>query len=230
MPLKAGRKDLHVYRPLVYTFTVRMGKDFIFMSTALKKRVRLRALVGSAVLAALSFVLMLLEFSVPFVPSFLKLDLSDLPALIASFAYGPFAGVMVALIKNLMHLPASTTGFAGELANFILCSCFVLPAGVIYRFVKGKKGAIIGAATGTVLMALVSLPINYYITYPVYTTFMPMEAILDMYRVLNPAVTDLWSALLMFNLPFNLVKGILSVGITFAIYKKISPFLQGVKS
>ena len=173
---------------------------------------------------------MLLEFSVPLVPAFLKLDLSDLPALIASYAYGPFAGVMVALIKNLLHLPASTTGFAGELANFILCSCFVLPAGLIYRLVKGKKGAIIGAATGTVLMALISLPINYYITYPVYTTFMPLEAILDMYRALNPAVTDLWSALLMFNLPFNLVKGILSVGITFAIYKKISPFLQGVKS
>ena len=200
------------------------------MSAASKKRVRLRALVGTAVLAALSFVLMLLEFSVPLVPAFLKLDLSDLPALIASFAYGPLAGVAVALIKNLLHLPASTTGFAGELANFVLCSCFVLPAGLIYRFVKGKKGAIIGAATGTVLMALISLPINYYITYPVYTTFMPMEAILDMYRALNPAVTDLWSALLMFNLPFNLVKGILSVGITFAIYKKISPFLQGVKS
>ena len=200
------------------------------MSAASKKRVRLRALVGTAVLAALSFVLMLLEFSVPLVPAFLKLDLSDLPALIASYAYGPFAGVMVALIKNLLHLPASTTGFAGELANFILCSCFVLPAGLIYRLVKGKKGAIIGAATGTVLMALISLPINYYITYPVYTTFMPLEAILDMYRALNPAVTDLWSALLMFNLPFNLVKGVLSVGITFAIYKKISPFLQGVKS
>ena len=200
------------------------------MSTKRKNSAKLRILVGTAVLSALSFVLMLLEFSVPLVPSFLKLDLSDLPALIASFAYGPVSGVLVALIKNLLHLPASTTGFAGELANFILCACFVLPAGVIYRFVKGKKGAVIGAVSGTVLMALVSLPINYYITYPVYTTFMPMEAILDMYRALNPAVTDLWSALLMFNLPFNLVKGLINVGITFAIYKKISPLLNGVKS
>ena len=105
-----------------------------------------------------------------------------------------------------------------------------MPAGLIFRVVKGKKGAVIGAASGTLLMALVSLPINYYITYPVYTTFMPMDAILDLYRALNPAVTDLWSALLMFNLPFNLVKGLLSVCITFAIYKKISPLLNGVKS
>ena len=187
-------------------------------------------MAGTAILAALSCVLMFLEFSVPFVPAFLKMDLSDLPALIASFAYGPVAGVLVALIKNLVHMPATTTGFAGELANFLLCACFVLPAGIVYRFVKGKKGALIGALSGTLLMALISLPINYYITYPVYTTFMPMESILDAYRAINPAVKGLWSALLMFNLPLNLVKGLLSVLITFIVYKKISPLLHGVKS
>ena len=187
-------------------------------------------MAGTAILAALSCVLMFLEFSVPFVPAFLKMDLSDLPALIASFAYGPVAGVLVALIKNLVHMPVTTTGFAGELANFLLCACFVLPAGIVYRFVKGKKGALIGALSGTLLMALISLPINYYITYPVYTTFLPMEAILDAYRAINPAVKGLWSALLMFNLPLNLVKGLLSVLITFIVYKKISPLLHGVKS
>jgi len=204
------------------------------MSANLKNRAsaraHLRTTAGTAVLAALSCVLMYLEFSVPFVPSFLKMELSDLPALIAAFAYGPVAGVLVGLIKNLVHLPVTTTGFAGELANFLLCTCLVLPAGVVYRFIKGRKGALIGALSGTLLMALVSLPVNYYITYPVYTTFMPMDAILDMYRALNPAVTGLWSALLMFNLPFNLVRGLLNVAITFVVYKKISPLLHGVKS
>ena len=195
----------------------------------MNQRMHIRSMAATAVLSALSCVLMYLEFSVPLVPSFLKLDFSDLPALIASFAFGPVSGVVVALVKNLIHLPMTTTGGAGELANFLLCVCFVVPAGLLYRLVKGKKGALIGSLGGTVLMALVSLPVNYYITYPVYTSFMPMEAILGMYQALNPAVTDLWSALLMFNLPFNLFKGLLNVGITFAIYKKISPLLHGVK-
>ena len=195
----------------------------------MNQRMHIRSMAATAVLSALSCVLMYLEFSVPLVPSFLKLDFSDLPALIASFAFGPVSGVVVALVKNLIHLPMTTTGGAGELANFLLCVCFVVPAGLLYRLVKGKKGALVGSLGGTVLMALVSVPVNYYITYPVYTSFMPMEAILGMYQALNPAVTDLWSALLMFNLPFNLFKGLLNVGITFAIYKKISPLLHGVK-
>ena len=190
----------------------------------------IRAVAALAVLSALSCVLMFLEFSVPLVPMFLKMDFSDLPALVASFAYGPWAGVIVALIKNLVHLPVTTTGGAGELANFLLCACFVVPAGAVYAWVKGKKGALFGALCGTLAMAIVSLPVNYYITYPVYAkVFAPMEQILGLYQVLNPAVDNLWSALLMFNLPFNIVKGLVNVGITFLIYKKISPILHGVK-
>lgn len=194
-----------------------------------KKRINIRTMAATAVLSALSCVLMYLEFSVPLVPSFLKMDFSDLPALIAAFGYGPVGGVVVALIKNIIHLPMTTTGGAGELANFLLCSCFVVPAGLIYHWIKGKKGALIGSLAGTLLMALISLPVNYYITYPVYTAFMPMDAILGMYQALNPSATTLWRALLMFNLPFNLFKGLINVGITFAIYKKISPLLHGVK-
>lgn len=194
-----------------------------------KRRISVRTLAATAVLAALSCILMYLEFSVPLVPSFLKFDFSDLPALIASFGFGPVAGVVVALVKNVIHLPVTTTGGAGELANFLLCACFVFPAGLVYRLVKGKKGALIGSLAGAVLMAAVSLPVNYYITYPVYTAFMPMEAILGLYRALNPAATTLWRALLMFNLPFNFVKGLINVGITFIVYKKISPLLHGVK-
>ena len=135
------------------------------MSLNLKKRMYIRAVAALAVLSALSCVLMFLEFSVPLVPMFLKMDFSDLPALVASFAYGPWAGVIVALIKNLVHLPVTTTGGAGELANFLLCACFVVPAGAVYAWVKGKKGALFGALCGTLAMAIVSLPVNYYITY-----------------------------------------------------------------
>lgn len=194
-----------------------------------RRGMSIRAMTATALLSALSCVLMYLEFSVPLVPSFIKMDFSDLPALIASYAYGPLAGVLVALVKNVVHLPVTTTGCAGELANFLLCAAFVVPAGCVYHFARNKKGALIGALAGSVCMALLSLPVNYYITYPVYTNLLPLNAILDMYKALNPAVTDLWSALLLFNLPFNFVKGLVIAGITFVIYKKISPLLHGVK-
>ena len=194
-----------------------------------RRGMSIRAMTATALLSALSCVLMYLEFSVPLVPSFIKMDFSDLPALIASYAYGPLAGVLVALVKNVVHLPVTTTGCAGELANFLLCAAYVVPAGCVYYFARNKKGALIGALAGSVCMALLSLPVNYYITYPVYTNFLPMEAILGMYKALNPAVTDLWSALLLFNLPFNFFKGVVIAGVTFVIYKKISPLLHGVK-
>lgn len=202
------------------------------MSYKTKRRSGVRQLCVTAVLAALATALMYLEISVPFVPSFLKYDFSDLPALIASFGVAPWAGVAVELIKNLVHLPMSSTGGVGELANFILGACFVLPAGLVYYFGRkhnfnGRSCALWGAVVGTLLMSAVSLPVNYYITYPVYEKFMPMDVILSMYMAINPAATTLWKALLMFNLPFTFVKGLISVVITFLVYKKISPILHG---
>ena len=146
--------------------------------SAQANRSYVRRLVVTAVLSALSAALMYLEFSVPVVPSFLKYDFSDLPALIAAFGVGPLAGVAVELIKNLIHLPMTATGGVGELANFIIGVCYVLPAGLIYRFRKGKSGALLGALGGAVLASVMSLPVNYWITYPVYTKFLPMDAII----------------------------------------------------
>lgn len=186
-----------------------------------------RKLVMTGIFSAVASVLMMLEFSVPFMPEFIKLDLSELPAIIISFAVGPVWGVAVCLIKNLLHLPFSTTQFIGELANFILGALFVLPAGIIYKIRKKRTFAVIGLAVGTLLMSGASLLTNYYITYPFYQNFMPLEAIIGAYQTLNPAVSGLWSALIMFNLPFNIFKGALCSAITFIIYKKLSPVING---
>ena len=94
-----------------------------------KKQVRYLAM--TAILSAVATVLMMLSFSVPLVPSFLKMDLSEMPALIASLSMGPWSGVLVCLIKNLINLPMSTTGCVGELANFLHGVAFVVPAGLI---------------------------------------------------------------------------------------------------
>lgn len=188
----------------------------------------LRAICATGVLSALAFVLMLIEFPLSFiVPSFIKLDFSELPALVASFAYGPIWGVAVCLIKNVVHIFVGTTYGIGELSNFILGAIFVFVAGLIYKRNKSKKNAFIGAIVGAIIMAIISIFSNYFITYPIYALQIPWEAILNMYKAILPSVDNMWEALVIFNLPFNFVKGLLDTIICILIYKKLTPILKG---
>lgn len=198
------------------------------MSTK-KNSAKLRKLVVTALLSAVATVLMFLDFSVPFMPPFIKMDFSELPALIASFALGPISGVVVCLVKNLINLLSSSTGGVGELSNFLLGCAFVLPAGLIYKHKKTRLGAFLGSLVGATVMAGIGVLTNYYIVYPVYTVFMPMEAILGAYRAIYSGVQNLWQALLIFNLPFTFLKGMINVVMAFAVYKYISPILKGKK-
>lgn len=188
---------------------------------------RIRKMTVTAILAAAAAVLQLLEFSIPIIPSFIKLDFSELPALIASFSFGPLSGVAVCLIKNLIKLSTTMTGGIGELSNFILGCMFVIPAGLIYKHKKTRTGAILGASLGAAAMAIISVFSNYYIVYPIYSTIMPAETIIAAYNAILSSVTNLWQALLIFNMPFTFFKGICSVLITLVIYKPLSPILKG---
>ncbi len=192
-----------------------------------KKKVSMRKLTGTAMLSAIAYVLMFLDFSVPFMPSFIKMDLSELPALIGSFAYGPVAGVIICLIKNVLHLFITTTGGVGELSNFLLGASFVLVAGGVYRFKKTRTGALIGSVLGAVLMGLFSIVSNYFLVYPIYYNFMPKEAILSAYQLIFSGVHNILECLIVFNAPFTCIKGLISVVITFLIYKRLSPILKG---
>ena len=195
-----------------------------------KKRIPVRSIAVTGILAALASVLMFLDFSIPVMPGFIKLDFSELPALLAAYALGPVSGVVVCLVKNLVNLLSTSTGGVGELSNFVLGACFVLPAGLIYQKRKTRKAAFWGAVLGAVVMAVVSIFSNYYIMYPIYTAFMPMEVIIGMYQAIAPGVRTLWDALLWFNLPFTFFKGMCSVAIAFLVYKHISPLLKGKKN
>ncbi len=186
-----------------------------------------RRIASLGMLSAVATVLMFVSFSIPLVPSFLKMDLSELPALIAAFAFGPVSGVIVCLVKNLINVMFTTTGGVGELSNFLLGVCFVVPAGWIYSAKKTRKRACIGALIGAVCMAVCSLPSNYFLMYPIYTAFMPMETILNLYRAIDPNVNSLVRALIEFNIPFTLVKALLCSAVAFAVYKPLSPILKG---
>ena len=192
---------------------------------------KVRVLTGTAMLGAVAAVLMYLEFPIPIMPAFVKLDVSELPALIASFAYGPVSGILVCLIKNLIKLPSTSPAAVGELFNFVMGALFVGVAGLIYKRIKTRKGAIVGALLGALVMAVVSVPYNYFIVYPAYVVMyhLPLDAIIGMYQAINPNVNGLLACLLVFNLPFTFVKGALDAALCFLVYKPLSPILHGRK-
>ncbi len=216
----------------------------------LRNNDRVRMLVVTAVLAAVSSVLMMFSFSVPLMPPFISMDFSELPAVIASFSFGPLWGVAVCLVKNLVNVTMTSTGGVGELSNFLLGATMTLTAGLLYRvkpgrptaaldraagkvknekvrkallgFIRSRRPMVLAAGSaGALAMAAVSLLTNYYITYPIYTNFMPMEAIMGAYQAIAPWVKNLWQALLVFNVPFTFIKGFLSVLISVIVAEPI---------
>ena len=204
-------------------------------STRAASRSRTHKLTISAMLSGVAFLLMFIEFPIPaLIPSFVKLDLSDLPALLGTFSLGPVYGVVIQLVKNLLHLPFGSSAGVGELSNFLLGSVFVLVAGLVYRRHKSRKSALWGSLLGAVLMALVSLPSNYFVVYPAYEVLygLPMAGIVGMYEAIMgsiahvPTGNALLNCLVVFNVPFTLCKGLLNVGICLLIYKPLSPLLH----
>ena len=153
-------------------------------------------LTVAAMLSAVAFILMFIEFPIPMlIPSFVKMDFSDLPALLGAFALGPVYGVVISFMKNLLHIviKGTSTACVGELCNFMLGAVFSAVAGFIYKHRKSRKTAILGAIAGAAAMAVFSVPSNYFITYPAYVEFyhMPLEAILGMYQAILPSANSL---------------------------------------
>ncbi len=201
------------------------------MSTMSKRGVAVsqgvRKLAVIAMLSAVAAVLMALSFPIPFlIPTFVKMDFSELPALLAAFSMGPVSGVAVCLIKNLVNLFSSTTNGVGELCNFLLGACLVVPAGLVYKYKKTRGGALMGALIGAVVMAAGSVPVNYFISYPMYTLFMPLDTIIGKYQSLIPSVDGLVACLVIFNAPFTLLKALLDTALAFLVYKPLSPLLH----
>jgi len=173
---------------------------------------------------------MFVEFPIPIMPSFIKFDFSEIPALITTFAFGPSWGVLCCLLKNILHLPFGSSMGIGEMSNFILGAALTFTAGIIYKHRHNRKWAAIASLTGSVVMALVSVVTNYFIIYPLYVKVLGLsnEIIVSMYDAIMP-VGNLFLALIVFNVPFTAAKGIIDSIICFLIYKPLSPLLKGRK-
>lgn len=174
---------------------------------------------------ALAGVLMVFEIPLPFIaPSFYGLDLSEVPILVGTFALGPVAGAVMEVVKILVKLviKPTSTGFVGEFANLMIGCSLILPAGVIYRFNKTKKGAVTGMVVGTVVMAVVGVVLNALVMIPFYSNFMPLDTIIKAGAAINPAISNVWTFAVICVGPFNVVKGVVVSLITALVYKRIS--------
>lgn len=187
---------------------------------------RIKKITIIGMMAAASFVLQIFEFPLPMlIPPFIKFDFSDLPALLTTFLFGAPSGVAVCLVKNVLHLVDSGTGGVGELANFLCGAALCIVSGLIYRYHRTKGGAVAAMLIGSLAMGLASFPINYFITYPFYYNLMPKEVILAAYQKIA-SVTSIEQALLLFNVPFTMAKGLVCSIPTFVAYKRLKHILK----
>ncbi len=190
----------------------------------------LKYIVKIGILSAVAAVLMLFELPLWFAPPFYKLDFSEIPILIGSFALGPAAGVIIELLKNLLNLlmDGTTTAFVGEFANFVTGCAFILPAALVYKYRRSLKSALIGLALGTLSLVLVGAVMNYYILVPTFSELyhLPLENIVAMGTAVNASISDLKTLIIFAVMPFNLLKSVACSAVTLLLYKRVSKILH----
>ena len=184
------------------------------------------AMVKIGMLSGLGMVLMLLDFPLPIFPSFLQIDLSDVPAVIGAFAMGPAAGVMIEFVKNLLKIiVGSNTGGVGELANFMVGAAYVLPLAVVYDKWRTRSGVLWGSVLATVVGAIVAGVLNYFVFVPAYAAVLgfPVDAFVDMAAAVNSSVVDLRTMVIFAIVPFNLVKGVIIAVASLTMHRILRP-------
>ena len=195
------------------------------------ERSNLRTMVQVGMLGAVSVVLMMFEIPLWFAPPFYKIDLSEIPVLIGTFAMGPTAGIFIELIKIVLHLlfKGTSTAGVGDFANFLIGCSMIVPAGIIFKVKKTRGGAVVGMITGTLFMAFVGCFLNAFVLLPAYGKAfgMSVDALIAMGTAVNPSINSLFTFVVLAVAPFNLLKGLIVGVITFLLYKHVSPILKG---
>ena len=207
------------------------AEKYVVRRDGIKERIlntRKVAMIG--LFSALAVILHVMDFPVPFAPPFYKLDFSEIPALLGTFAFGPVAGVMIEFCKILLKLlvKGTSTAFVGDLANFVIGCSFILPASLIYLFKKTKSRAIVGCVSGTLIMTVFGTAFNAIYLLPAFSKLygMPLDSIIAMGAEINGGVTGLVSFVCLCVAPMNLLKGTVASLVTMLIYKPLSPILK----
>ena len=185
------------------------------------KRRQTTIIVGTAIFAAISVLLYIAKvppFIFPIFPppfDFLEINFSEVPAMIAGFAYGPLSGFMVLVIRFLVKLPLTSTAMIGEVADIIYSSSFVLTATIIYKYRRTFKGVLLGLSIAFFIQVIVSAAANYFVIY-------------DMYNVLFGGHLPFNAKqFIVYVIPFNMIKNLIIATLTLLVYKRISKFIKG---
>lgn len=189
-----------------------------------------RKLAMIGMFSAIAVVFHIFDFPLPFAPDFYKVDLSELPVMVGTFALGPVAGVMMEFCKILLKLvfKGTSTAFVGDLANFVVGCSLILPASLVYEFGKTKKGAVLGMAAGTVCMTVFGTLFNAVYLLPTFAKLygVPLDTLIGMGNAINPAINSVTTFVCFAVAPLNILKaGVVSV-VTLLIYKPLSPVIK----
>lgn len=190
---------------------------------------RTKDMTKIGMLSVIAFILMYFQLPITFVaPPFMKLDISDLPVLMGAFTMGPVFGIIIAAIKNILHIvfKGTMTAGIGELSNFIISSTFAFVSAYFYRKHRTYKGAIISLTLGVLAMTALAMLSNYFVVFPLYAKVMPMDAIIAMGSAITSKITGLFTMMIYSVLPFNLIKGFTTSAVMMLVYKKISPIFK----
>lgn len=190
-------------------------------------------LVKISILSAIGYILMFISVPLPMLfPEFLKIDISDLTALLGGISLGPMVGISIAFLKNLLQFVTgmSTTGGVGEIANFLIGGSFVFTVSYIYSKKRNVFGVIVGLISGIVIMTIVGCIANYFIILPFYSTIgFSIDAVVSMGSKINPAINDKLTFVIWIIAPFNILKsGIMSL-LTLPMYKKTEKILNRIR-
>ena len=194
-------------------------------------KTKINKLVIMAMFSAVAAVLMYVEFPITFIaPSFYEMDLSEVPVMIGSFMLGPCAGVIMEAVKVLLKLvlKGTSTAFVGDFANFILGCALVVPASVLYHTKKTKKRAVIGLVTGGIVLIVSGVFLNALYLLPKYSQLygMPVETFINMGAAINPAISNIFTFVILAVAPFNLIKATVVGVITMLLYKYLSRLIK----
>lgn len=192
---------------------------------------KLRNMVKVGILAAMSFILMFVQFPIPVAPPFMKVDLADVPALIGGFSMGPIYGVLIQLIKNILNLSKTSTYGVGEISNFVVGGLFVFVSSSIYKKNKTKKNATIAMICGMLIMTIAATLSNAFVIFPLYGKAMgvDMNAFVAIAHKTNSLVKSYFTMMIFAIVPFNLIKGFIEILVTKLLYKHVSSILHDRK-
>jgi len=180
-------------------------------------------MVTIALLSAIAFLIMYIAFPLPLMPTFLTIDLSDIPAIIGTILFGPLAGIIIEALKNLLHY-ATTGGIPiGELANFVAGSVLIIVGSLIFKKRQTTRSLLIGLSLGTLMMAIIMSFVNYYVIYPAYAVFMgfPIDQQIQLAQAANHSIHDLMTLIILAVLPFNIIKGAILILIAVPIWLRL---------